>query len=91
MPMDILQFSRVSWTFPHESTGNQFFTESQFESYRALGEYEMQTNNGQLQGDISALFESPAITSIRHRQRDRSLAVEPKSEPAMEPKPRGGV
>jgi hypothetical protein len=23
--------------FPHESTTNQFFTESQFESYRALG------------------------------------------------------
>ena len=23
--------------FPHESTADQFFTESQFESYRALG------------------------------------------------------
>ena len=25
--------------FPHQSTGNQFFTESQFESYRALGQH----------------------------------------------------
>ncbi len=25
--------------FPHESTANQWFTESEFESYRQLGEY----------------------------------------------------
>ena len=28
--------------FPHESTGDQFFSESQFESYRALGLYAME-------------------------------------------------
>jgi hypothetical protein len=27
----------VSKTFPHESTADQFFSESQFESYRRLG------------------------------------------------------
>jgi hypothetical protein len=36
-PMDILSYALAQPTFPHESTLNQFFTESQFESYRALG------------------------------------------------------
>jgi hypothetical protein len=38
-PSDITQYSRTSDTFPHEPTSDQFFSESQFESYRALGEY----------------------------------------------------
>jgi hypothetical protein len=36
-PMDILSYAMGHPTFPHETTANQFFTESQFESYRALG------------------------------------------------------
>jgi hypothetical protein len=36
-PRDVLNYSTTSPTFPHESTANQFFTESQFESYRRLG------------------------------------------------------
>lgn len=38
-PIDIYNYAKTSLTFPHESTGDQFFSESQFESYRALGEY----------------------------------------------------
>src|SRR5262249_30275869 len=38
-PADVLQFARAHPPFPHESTGNQFYTESQFESYRALGQH----------------------------------------------------
>jgi hypothetical protein len=41
VPIDVLQYAGRSDTFPHESTGRQFFTESQFESYRALGEFEL--------------------------------------------------
>jgi Patatin-like phospholipase len=37
-PRDIYNYSRVSDTFPHESTSDQWFSESQFESYRALGQ-----------------------------------------------------
>jgi hypothetical protein len=36
---DILQYKAQNPAFPHESTGNQFFGESPFESYRALGEH----------------------------------------------------
>ncbi len=36
-PKDVLQYATTSLAFPHESTADQWFTESQFESYRALG------------------------------------------------------
>lgn len=35
--MGVLSYAIAHKTFPHESTLNQFFSESQFESYRALG------------------------------------------------------
>lgn len=37
-PQDIFNYARTSEEFPHESTADQWFSESQFESYRALGE-----------------------------------------------------
>lgn len=36
-PADVLRYASAHPTFPHESTADQFFDESQFESYRALG------------------------------------------------------
>ena len=36
-PPDIYEYARANDQFPHESTVDQFFTESQFESYRMLG------------------------------------------------------
>jgi hypothetical protein len=36
---DIAQYKKLSPAFPHESTGDQFFSESQFESYRKLGQH----------------------------------------------------
>jgi hypothetical protein len=36
-PPDIYEYARANPQFPHESTVDQFFTESQFESYRMLG------------------------------------------------------
>ena len=35
----VLSYRRRSPSFPHESTADQFFTEEQFEAYRALGEH----------------------------------------------------
>lgn len=35
----VRQFRGENLTFPHESTGDQFFSESQFESYRELGRH----------------------------------------------------
>ena len=36
-PRDIYEYFKRNETFPHESTSDQFFSESQFESYRMLG------------------------------------------------------
>ncbi|MGZ8833876.1 MAG: patatin-like phospholipase family protein, partial [Thermoanaerobaculia bacterium] len=38
-PPDVKNYEKESDGFPHESTADQFFTESQFESYRALGRH----------------------------------------------------
>lgn len=40
-PSYVLDYERRNPTFPHESTGDQFFTEEQFEAYRALGFHAM--------------------------------------------------
>lgn len=37
-PYDVVSYARSSALFPHESTNDQWFSEAQFESYRALGE-----------------------------------------------------
>jgi hypothetical protein len=38
-PVDIHEFSARNASFPHQTTGDQFFNESQFESYRLLGKH----------------------------------------------------
>jgi len=39
LPRDVYNYAQTSPTFPHEPTSDQFFSESQFESYRALGRH----------------------------------------------------
>jgi hypothetical protein len=38
-PADVLEYKNLHPSFPHDTTANQFFAESQFESYRRLGNY----------------------------------------------------
>ena len=38
-PQDIYNYAKTNETFPHQSTADQWFSESQFESYRALGSF----------------------------------------------------
>jgi hypothetical protein len=38
-PADVLNYHREHADFPHQTTADQWFTESQFESYRRLGEH----------------------------------------------------
>lgn len=46
---DILNFRREHPAFPNDETINQFFTESQFESYRRLGQHIVETDPAVLQ------------------------------------------
>jgi 8-oxo-dGTP pyrophosphatase MutT (NUDIX family) len=41
-PVDVQAYHRLHPAFPHESTADQWFSESQFESYRRLGEHSLQ-------------------------------------------------
>jgi len=38
-PADVLEYQRRQSAFPHQTTGDQWFDESQFESYRMLGHH----------------------------------------------------
>jgi hypothetical protein len=38
-PADVSQYAAACGDFPHETTGDQWFSESQFESYRKLGQH----------------------------------------------------
>ena len=39
VPSDVMHYASENAAFPHESTSDQFFSESQFESYRRLGHF----------------------------------------------------
>lgn len=52
-PRDIFNYASVQKAFPHESTGDQFFSESQFESYRAMGVYVMECIKTDLKADFN--------------------------------------
>ncbi len=47
----IRSYAKANPTFPHESTADQWFTESQFESYRSLG---MEIAQDVLNNDVNA-------------------------------------
>jgi len=51
-PRDIYEYFKTSKTFPHEGTADQFFSESQFESYRMLGAHTMEKLCTDCRGDF---------------------------------------
>jgi len=64
-PEDVWAYKRVHGTFPHQSTADQWFDETQFESYRMLGRRSIERIVHARQepavraGGIPALFPSP--------------------------------
>jgi hypothetical protein len=51
-PEDVLQYRVKCPAFPHQSTSDQWFTESQFESYRRLGQHIAETTFQRAVGDL---------------------------------------
>ena len=51
-PRDIYEYFKSNRAFPHESTKDQFFSESQFESYRMLGVHTMERLCAECSGDF---------------------------------------
>jgi Patatin-like phospholipase len=71
-PAEVVEYGHKHQDFPHQSTMDQFFSESQFESYRRLGEFQMakivleQTNDAVVYArppslNLSALFHLAAL------------------------------
>jgi hypothetical protein len=57
IPADVRSYGAEHALFPHESTLDQWFSESQFESYRMLGRYQMSELIGGIgNGDLAAVF-----------------------------------
>lgn len=57
IPYDVYSYSKSSDAFPHEPTSDQWFSESQFESYRMLGEHSVRQVVGEVQvSTIPELF-----------------------------------
>jgi predicted acylesterase/phospholipase RssA len=56
MPMDVRAYRNANDSFPHQPTYDQFFGETQFESYRQLGLSEMQELTGD-SGSFADLFQ----------------------------------
>lgn len=57
IPADVRAYGASDESFPHDSTSAQWFTESQFESYRALGRWQMDQVAGTT---LDELFAAPA-------------------------------
>lgn len=62
-PEDVTQYQAVHPVFPQESTADQFFTESQFESYRRLGQHIVESAFGNVDlrpEDPNGILNDPA-------------------------------
>ena len=67
-PRDIYEYFKRSVTFPHESTADQFFSESQFESYRMLGAHTMEKLCTGCAGDFREFVEKTFTEHLRTRK-----------------------
>ncbi len=56
VPSDVMHYASENAAFPHEATSDQFFSESQFESYRRLGHFLageiLNANRATAEGDV---------------------------------------
>jgi hypothetical protein len=69
IPADVRAYGAAHSTFPHESTLEQWFTESQFESYRHLGDHEMSGLIARMTGsarNLKALFDTATEANQRN-------------------------
>jgi hypothetical protein len=85
-PRDVYNYALDSTDFPHEPTSDQFFSESQFESYRALGRHAINQICGNYPDDadkwqipIAKQYDSVAhfATSVQKRYDDSAVGELP--------------
>jgi hypothetical protein len=73
-PISVGSYAALNESFPHESTGEQLFGESQFEAYRALGEYIVSILDGTPERTYAGLGEFIEAVALNLRpSHDRSI------------------
>jgi hypothetical protein len=77
LPADVLAYGRTNQTFPHDSTSDQWFSESQFESYRMLGRWHFDQLRA---GSLDALFATAETATARAAKNKRPARGERKSQ-----------
>jgi len=77
-PMDVKEYNPAHHEFPHQTTADQFFNESQFESYRTLGQHigdsvfsEWESNANETWEETTARLVKKAV--FRHSARSTPL------------------
>ena len=68
VPIDVRAYGSTSEEFPHEPTAEQWFSESQFESYRRLGYYEL------------SVLGKPKYTAVADFVRDARAELDPQAQ-----------
>jgi len=66
-PTDILQYASAHSEFPHQTTADQWFDESQFESYRKLGCHIAETTFGSAKLDADMCYNKEAFFKALER------------------------
>jgi hypothetical protein len=77
-PTDVLRYAAANPGFPHQSTGDQWFDESQFESYRMLG-YHVANSTFRGAGEVAEvgnLTTETLFLKLRESWYPQSLAVQ---------------
>jgi len=73
LPVDVVSYAAESDSFPHETTGDQFFSESQFESYRRLGQHFVDNIGRRAKGsDLRGFFRAAAAQRAKLDKARRS-------------------
>jgi hypothetical protein len=88
-PADVLNYQTGHETFPHQSTADQWFSESQFESYRRLGQHIVETlfAGRESTAHDGQLISAPASDDLRELSTTKLFEELQKKWPNVTPKP----
>jgi hypothetical protein len=78
-PPDVLSYAAANPDFPHQSTGDQWFDESQTESYRALGDHTV--------SELCRGFQGTRLDALARDLEERNEPARPVPEPVRLPAP----
>ncbi len=73
-PADVLRYAAGNADFPHQSTADQFFDESQFESYRALG-YHIACTTLMAAAEKDEMSGMPAVELFTHLRQQWTVSA----------------